>query len=183
MIFYSPEDASMALWSQLLSIYSLLLTCGISITRASISRLYALLAVVIAGSPLSLYLVSYAVVSFWYRRHRLNHIVGQGQMIPRLLVIGAGCLWIALLIFSTVISDRGHFAQRSCDDLYGSMGAVYVIPLVFFHEAFEIVPAIGVLMIMPLVTTALAWVIALILQRKTIWPSGARWTPHFGRMW
>lgn len=183
MIFYSPEDAQTALWSQLLTMYSLLLTCAISITQRSLSRLYALLAVVIAGSPLSLYLVIYAIISFWYRKHRLNRIVGDGQLITRVLVIGAGCIWIAMLVFSLVLSDRVHFSQASCDDLYGSMAAIYVLPLILFHVAVALKPGIGFLLIFPMVSTALGWVIVLVLQRKTIWPPSERWRPHFGRLW
>lgn len=174
MIFYSPEDAQTAFWSQLLTTYSLLLTSAISISQQSLSRLYAIFAVVIAGSPLSLYLVLYAVMSFWYRRHRLNRIVGEGQIISRLLVILAGCLWIALLIFSMVLSDRSHFAQQSCDESYRSMGAIYVIPFLFFHDAFSLNAGLGVLLILPLLITGTSWAIALILQRKSIWPPDER---------
>jgi len=183
MLFYSPENAHTALWSQLLTMYSLLLTCAISVSQKNLSRLYALLAVVIAGSPLSLYLIMYAIISFWYQRHRLRCIFGEGQLIPRMLVIIAGCLWVSLLTFSMVLSDRAHFAQRSCDELYGSMGAIYIIPFLFFHDAFNVNAGLGMLLVLPLIITGVAWVIALTIQRKAIWPPGEKWSPHFGRMW
>ncbi|TCD68776.1 hypothetical protein EIP91_009789 [Steccherinum ochraceum] len=146
ILFYSPEDAQMAMWSQLLTMFSMLLTVAISITQKSLSRLYSLLAVVISGSPLSLYLVLYSVIS-------------------------------------SVLSDRTDFAQRSCDELYGSMTAIYIIPILFFHDEFKVSGWFGVLLIMPMVSTGLAWLIALVLQRKNIWPSHERWRPHLGRIW
>ncbi|THH29813.1 hypothetical protein EUX98_g4369 [Antrodiella citrinella] len=185
IIFYSPEDAQTALWSQLLTMYSLLLTCVISVSQRSLSRLYALLAVVIVGSPLSIYLVIYAFMSFFHRRHRLARVFGEGQFISRTLVVIAGGLWVALITFSMILSDRAHFAQSSCDELYGSMGAIYVIPLLFFHDALTVNLGVGMLLILPLIFTGVAWATALILQRKAIWPSGERWRwrPHFGRIW
>ncbi|TCD68777.1 hypothetical protein EIP91_009790 [Steccherinum ochraceum] len=189
LIFYSPEDASAALWSQILTMYSFLITSWISISQARLSRLYGVLAAFMVGSPLSLYLIVFAVMSFWTPKHRLNHLLGKGHWFTRILIIGAGLLWLALFIFSTVQATGPFFAQASCDNLYShtTVGplTVYmlVVPFLLFAETTQEHLSWGYLVIVLISLTFLSWVVAILLQRKNIWRPGAKWRPHFVRIW
>ena len=185
MIFYSPADTETALWSQLLTMFSLLLTAWFTITQATISRPYAVLAAVIAGSPLSIYLFLYAAVSFWHRSHRLKHIFGDGQLIPRFLAVVAGGLWIALLTFSLLVPDGRHFAQRSCEGVqqYEILDTIYLAPFFFFEIIAVVSPQLAVFIIFPIAATVLAWTLIIVIQRKNIWPQGEKWRPHLSRIW
>lgn len=183
-MFYSPKDAHTALWSQFLTMYSLLLTAWITISQGTISRLYSVLAVVLAGSPLSIYLFIYAIVSFWHRSHKLNHLVGDGQLLSRMLAIVAGLLWIVLLVFSFA-TDGSQFSQQSCDrtEERGFVDCIYLIPFIFVGVSVEVAPVLAVLIIFPLASTLLAWALVLFIQRRRIWPAGQTWRPRFGRVW
>ncbi|KAK7683451.1 hypothetical protein QCA50_013283 [Cerrena zonata] len=179
LIFYSPERAKEAFWSQVLSIYAVLITCAISIFQTSLTRFHAGIAVVLTGSPLTFYLFIYSLMSFWYKKHRLNTIVGEGQLLRRILILIAAAIWISLLIYILVPTTISHFAQESCDtQLVPLANYLYVFPFRVI-SALKQVPWIFVVIIGTFVTIVLSWIIGIFLQRETIWPRGERWQPRF----
>ena len=191
LMLYSPKFAKEAFWSQILSIYSLLLTCGISVSRGDLTHFHAAIAVVLSGSPLTAYLFVYAIVSFWYRKHRLNGIVGEGQLFIRLLIILAGLIWISLFVYILADKRLTHFAQASCIKAGNDVvGGLYIIPFLLLYlisRASHEVPAFSGLVLSIVFgvigVTVISWISAIILQRKTIWREGERWSPRFGRTW
>ncbi|KAK7683465.1 hypothetical protein QCA50_013299 [Cerrena zonata] len=182
LVFYSPKGAKSAFWSQVLSIYAVLITCGIAILQASLTRFHAAIAVVLTGSPLSLYLFVYSVMSLWYRRHRLNGIVGDGQILPRTLILIAGALWTSMFIYVLSSGHVSHFAQESCTHQVPLSKSLWLFPIIFVaglrKEYWLFFPIVGIFSLI-----VLSWIIAIILQRKTIWPPDERWQPRFGRTW
>ncbi|KAI0795477.1 hypothetical protein C8Q75DRAFT_746219 [Abortiporus biennis] len=183
VVFYSPEEAEEAFWAQLLTVYSLLITCAIAIFQRSLTRFHAIVAVVMAGSPLNLYLLLYTIVSFWYNKHRMAGIVGPGRHLNRYATLLIGAIWIALMIYIFAPNLAPHFAQASCDSHFQFLTAVYIFPLLLIFDFFVLVPWISVLIVLPILGTILGWIVAITLQRKNIWKHGEKWSPHFVRVW
>lgn len=122
-------------------------------------------------------------MSFWYKKHRLNTIVGEGQLLRRILILIAAAIWVSLLIYILVPTTISHFAQESCDtQLVPLANYLYVFPFRVI-SALKQVPWIFVVIIGTFVTIVLSWIIGIFLQRETIWPRGERWQPRFGRTW
>lgn len=190
-MLYSPKFAQEAFWSQILSVYSLLITCGVSVSRGDLTHFHAAIAVVLSGSPLTAYLFGYAIVSFWYHKHRLNVIVGEGRLFIRLLIILAGLIWISLFVYILADKRLTHFAQASCaKEGNDVVGYLYVLPLVLlylFARFGSNIPAISRLVLGVVFGiigfTVASWIVAIILQRRMIWRDGERWSPRFGRTW
>ena len=187
LIFYSPQSAEEAFWSQMLSIYSLLFTVEFSILRSSLTQFHAALATVITGSPLTIYLVLYAIVSFKRKSHRLGAILGKGQWFTRLVVIVGGICWVALLFRILTSKHLVHFSQRSCEldsDEPRLANYLYVFPFLILTLAYKedvhwlIWTVIGIVSL-----TALSWFVAIALQWRTIWPKEERWSPRIRRVW
>ena len=171
----------------MLSIYSLLITVEISIRQSSLTQYHAAIATIITGSPLTIYLTLYAIVSFKRKSHRLGAILGKGQWFTRLVVIGGGAAWATLLFRILASKHLIHFAQRSCELQYGGprlANYLYVFPFLVLTLAYEenvdwlTYTVIGIVAL-----TALSWIIAIVLQRRTIWPKGERWSPQIVRVW
>ena len=171
----------------MLSIYSLLITVEISIRQSSLSQYHAALATIITGSPLTIYLTLYAIVSFKRKSHRLGAILGKGQWLTRLVVIGGGASWAALLFRILTSKHLIHFAQRSCEQLYGDprlANALYVLPFLILVLTYEDdVHWLTYTVIVIVALTVLSWIVAIVLQRRTIWPKGERWSPQIVRVW
>ncbi len=183
LIFYHPQGAESAFWSQILTVYSLLITCAIALFQTSLTRFHAAVATVIAGSPLNFYLLIYSIASFFIRKHRLRDLVGRGRMLPRCMMLFAGALWIALLIYVFVPPHLTHYAQKSCEGSYAIVSHLYVVPFMLLKSAARGSLWLTLLMTIPPAATIIGWIAALILQRKVIWPSGQRWSPQFRRVW
>ncbi|KAL4250485.1 hypothetical protein ABKN59_006963 [Abortiporus biennis] len=161
LIFYTPNDAQDAFWSQVLTVYSLIITCG---------------------SPLNAYLFFYSLISIWYTKHRMGGIVGHGQRIRRLIMIVGGLLWIALVIFVYRNATRSRFSQRSCEHLFPIENDIYVYPLSFYSTGLRTVGWFGFVLISPLALTAFMWLVAIVHQRHKIW-RGDGFFYGFRRIW
>ncbi|KAI0795499.1 hypothetical protein C8Q75DRAFT_746302 [Abortiporus biennis] len=183
LLFYSPEDAQTAFWAQMITVYSMIAGVGISIIRSDITRFHSVVAVVMIGSPLNFYLIVYAVISFWYSKHRLVVLFGPGRIINRVFVIVAGALWITLLAITFSDGYKKNFKQISCDD--GNLtGAISRLAYVFPFFVIPVLSAgVDVAFLLPICLTIIGWIVAIVLQRKYIWRQGERWSPHFGRIW
>ncbi|KAF7368488.1 hypothetical protein MVEN_00172000 [Mycena venus] len=147
IIMYSPEDASEGVWTQLLTVYSLLISGFIAIGSQNLSRFHAGQTVFLIMSPLSATLVVYAVLGFCGRPHRLDSILSNSRqhLLPRTLVIVSWLLSLAFLIF-TSISNDSYFTTVSPCDFLRDKGASAALTYGFIF-----VPYVGVV----IVTTAL----------------------------
>ncbi|KAI0080381.1 hypothetical protein K474DRAFT_248409 [Panus rudis PR-1116 ss-1] len=185
LVFYHPSSAETAFWSQIITTYSLIIACAITVAQGNLTRFHAAVATVVMGSPLSCYLFVYSIVSFWYRKHRLNGIVGENRLLARLTTIVAGLMWIALLLYILLPGHLSQFSQESCD-ANELPTYLYALPFVFlgaFAAGGGRLAWIFVSLIVPILGTIIAWIIILVRQRKKIWPENERWRPRFGRVW
>lgn len=166
IILYSPEDVLEAFYSQVLSVYSLIVAAMITVIERNITRLHTVIATSLAGSPLSVYLLLYVLRSLMGRVTRLHGVFGPGKWINRILVLVMLPLWLTLTIIATLPPQKWHFQQSACDDLVSGNHIVKLFNLAVFVLVFYEKPAIGVFIVVPLV---LAWGICIFLQRREIW--------------
>ncbi|KAJ6587487.1 hypothetical protein DFH09DRAFT_976835 [Mycena vulgaris] len=116
VLMYSPAESSTAVWTQLLTVYSLLISAIITIGDGNMSRFHSGMTVFLVMSPLSSTLVVYAILGFCGRTHRLDNILSHRRehLIPRLLVIAFGIISLSLVIFTSA-ADGDHFAASPCE--------------------------------------------------------------------
>ena len=147
-----------AFYYQMSAVYSLLITCSISLIRRSITRFYATIAIFIASSPVSIYFLVYLIRAFW-DEHRLDEVLGKKNHLNRGLVFFAAGIWISIVIYTSLGSAQGHFTQESCHS--------WTEQEVFRYGGFLNIPSITLTPI-----AALSWIISIVLARKEIWPPG-----------
>lgn len=182
LIFYSPKKVKDAFWSQVLAMYSLLLTASISIFRRDLTKFHALTVSVIVASPLTIYLVIYSVRAIWGGEHRLENVLGKGHVFKRLLVLFAAVLWAALTIYTFLPQNAPHFAQSSCKPRPLLLNFFLITPISAAIEEGGERPWIGVVVAIPLLLLVVAWVIAILLKRYVIWPPGEPYHVNFWRV-
>ena len=183
LIFYSPKKVKDAFWSQVLTIYSLLLTATISIFRHELSKFHALTVSVIVASPLTIYLVIYSIVAMWWDLHRLEGVLGKGHVLRRLLVLFAAAIWGALTIYSFIPGNSPHFAQQSCKPRPLVLNFFLITPISVGLGQRHEKPWLGVVIALPLFLIILAWVCAILLKRYVIWPPGQPYRVNFWKVW
>ncbi|KAF8574313.1 hypothetical protein K439DRAFT_1642290 [Ramaria rubella] len=180
LVFYQPEELKESFWSQLLSVYSLLLTCTWTIIRHHLTRIHAILTLVTAGSPLTLGIFAYAVRSIWEGNHRLSPAVGRGKIIPRTIVLAALAIWFALWIYIVLPSHLSDFQQESCEPHSHIVKYFYALPLLIVID----MPTWSqCLTAIPIPLTMLAWIVVIIMRRHEIWPRGEVFRPRFRTIW
>ncbi|KAJ6526762.1 hypothetical protein B0H19DRAFT_1275604 [Mycena capillaripes] len=142
VLMYHPEESSTAVWTQLLTVYSLLISGLIAIGGASMSRFHSSMTIFLVMSPLSSTLVVYAILGFCGRSHRLDIILSKRRehLIPRLLVIIFAIISLALVIFTST-ANIDHFTANPCeiDDFYQTARGV--------AQNFLFIPYAGVLLL------------------------------------
>ncbi|KDQ56781.1 hypothetical protein JAAARDRAFT_301158 [Jaapia argillacea MUCL 33604] len=79
IIFYAPEELVVSFYAQLLSVYSLFVTIVISIINQNLTRLHATIALVAAGSPLSIYMIVYALRTMLWGSTRMDPVYARGH--------------------------------------------------------------------------------------------------------
>ena len=163
--------------------YSLLISCAVAIFRTSLTRFHAAIATVTAGSPLNFYLFIYSIASFFVKKHRLRDIVGRGHLFARYVMVVAGILWIALLVYVFAPAHLTHYSQRSCESKFVLISKLYIIPLILFKTAYQTLLWFAFVITFPIAATVLGWIVAIIRHRKDIWPPEERWSPQFRRVW
>ncbi|KAK7018935.1 hypothetical protein R3P38DRAFT_2979634 [Favolaschia claudopus] len=128
IIMFSPAESATAVWTQLLTVYSLLISGLIAIGSSSLSRFHSSLTIFLVMSPLSSTLVVYAIQGFCGRKHRLDNILSgrREHLLPRLLVISYAVLSLFIVIYNSAASTS-HFSPNPCegDDVYTSAAAVF----------------------------------------------------------
>jgi hypothetical protein len=150
---------------------------------------------ILVGSPVTLFLWIYALRTLFGKPHRLSTTLGPPgesrpslrkwrvrQVVSLLLVLAALGLWLTLVVF-VYTSPARRFAQPTCTrtvwdvliQLFYASGAVFIL------MGFKYAPPIAVILALPFVGTALAWVVAIVLQRRQIWE--AEYSFRFWRVW
>lgn len=198
LVFYDPEEVKESFWAQTLTVYSLILTSVITIFQAQLTRIHAILAATIAGSPLSLYIVIYAIRSIFGGNHRLASVVGHRKQIPRTVVLIALAVWTALVIYIIIPTHLSHFAQPACERspvFYPdgpSSGPTFIqsvvqyflfMPIVFVLGLAQVSKLGAAIVTMPIQLVIAAWVVAILRRRREIWPQGKGYSPRFRTVW
>jgi hypothetical protein len=150
---------------------------------------------ILVGSPVTLYLWIYALRTLFGKPHRLSTTLGPPdesrpslrkwrvrQVVSLLLVLAALCLWLTLVIF-VYTSPAHQFSQPTCThtvwdmliELFYAAGAMFIV------AGFTVSPLLAAILALPFVGTALAWVVAIVLQRRQIWEAG--YSLRFWRVW
>lgn len=184
LVFYSPKRVKEAFWSQILTIYSLLLTCLISIIRSVLTRYHALVVLALVLSPITAYFIGYSIRSFWSTRHRLENLLGRSHYLRRIVVLFAGASWLAILIYAYLPRGVEHFAQASCKGRSVTDGFYLTVPFLYIqaYAGIGIVyPALA--FALPFVVMTAAWVTAILRRRKEIWPPGEPYRPRIIKVW
>jgi hypothetical protein len=171
-----------AFWSQILTIYSLLLTACLSIFRGDLTKFHALTVSVIVASPLTIYFVVYSIRAMWGGEHRLENVLGRGQLLKRLFVMLAAVIWIALTIYTFLPQNAQRFAQSSCKPQPPLLNFFLITPISVGIMKGDQKPWLGPVVATPLFFLVLAWVIAILLKRHIIWPRGEPYRFNFWKV-
>lgn len=184
LIFYSPKRVQEAFWSQILTVYSLLLTCFISIAQSNLTRFHALVVLALVLSPITVYFVAYAIRSFWSTEHRLESLLGRTRYFRRFIVLLAGASWLAIFIYAYLPKGIEHFAQASCKGRSVTETFYLIVPFLYIQAyASEGYPGPTILFIIPILIMVAAWIIAILRKKGEIWPSGEPYRPRFVKVW
>ncbi|KDQ54259.1 hypothetical protein JAAARDRAFT_209399 [Jaapia argillacea MUCL 33604] len=183
VILHSPSDVRTTFYAQILSVYSLFITTCISIANQSLTRFHGTYALITIGSPLSIALVIYALLSLSRQDTRMKEVFEKGKerwLINRLLVLFMVPCWIAIMIFLPVVAKRGSLSQVACDKTeYAQVLLIFMFVTPILPFAFSV--KAGLIGLTPLLVLLVVWVICIILRRKWIW-SGNSKLPVW-RMW
>ena len=183
LLFYSPESVKESFFSSILTIYSILITCLISIFQKNLTKFHALIAATIVGSPLTMYMGLYALRSLWGNKHRLDDIVGRGKIVQRTMVLGTVAIWMAFVIYLLLPSNISYFAQASCDQYSLLVKFFFFIPILLFAAAVIYAPVLAAAAVTPIIGVALSWVLIIIIRRRTIWPNASTKRWQFWAVW
>jgi len=184
LVFYSPKRVEESFWSQILTVYSLLLTCIISIIQGGLTRFHALVVLALVLSPITVYFIGYSVRSFWSTKHRLESILGRSHYFRRFVVLFAGASWLAIFIYTYLPKGIERFAQASCKGRSVTEGFYLTVPFLYiqaFAEIGIVYPAI--LFALPFVVMIVAWTTAILRRRQEIWPPGEPYRPRIIKVW
>ncbi|KAJ7673534.1 hypothetical protein B0H17DRAFT_1335029 [Mycena rosella] len=165
LVLYSPEDVASSFFAQLLNIYSLIIAAIISIAHRNLTKPHTVVALGLAASPLSAYLIIYVIRSIFGNQTRLDAVFGRGNWLNRSAVLALLPIWFSVLVFSVLPTGAWHFQQTACDDLVGNglIIRVFFQPFILLFEEF---PATGAVILGIFVVI---WMTAIYLQRGDIW--------------
>ncbi|KAJ7058113.1 hypothetical protein C8F01DRAFT_1232889 [Mycena amicta] len=178
LVLYSPEDVTSSFFAQLLNVYSQVIAAMVAIAGHNLSKLHSVIALSLAASPLSLYLILYVIRSMTGRHTRLQTVFGQGMFLNRAMVLLALPLWIGVLVFTAMPTSTWRFNQAACDTdvAENHVASLFFLPFLVF---FEVDPEVGAIILASIV---FSWGIAIWRTRKIIWAKGNRYLP-LGRLW
>jgi hypothetical protein len=169
LIFHAPKRVKDAFYYQISTIYTLLITCSVSLFQVNITRLHATIAIFIVSSPVSIYFIIYSVRTFW-GEHRLDTVLGRKNYLNRGLIFFAAGIWIAIVIYTSLKSTQSRFTQGSCR-------------IITAQEVFALRGLIGSPPVIITAIAVLSWAFSIVLARKEIWPPGERYRPKFTTVW
>ncbi|KAJ7213848.1 hypothetical protein GGX14DRAFT_563426 [Mycena pura] len=178
LILYSPEEVADSLFSQMLNVYSLIIAAIVAVAKRNLTKPHTAVALSLAFSPLSLYLIIYVLRSMIGNSNRLEKVFGRGKWLNRFLVLAIVPIWIALLVFTAKPKGSSHFQQSACDAVVGDHRVLrtFFEPFIVFFEVYP--GATGVIFG--------GWVLscatAIYLRRREIWDKTDR-RNIFVRLW
>lgn len=187
MLFFSdePDEVAEAYWSQILTLYSILVAAAISVFKTSLTKFHAIVAVELVASPLTFYLAIYAIRSFFNHEHRLDRLLGRGKLHYRMMAIGTLAVLVAFFIYILLPSHIQKFSQASCDAKSVLIKLNFFLPVIFFAALFTyggLVPS--VLVTLPFILIAFSWVATVYIRRHELWyKTGKRENPSFWSVW
>ncbi|KAJ6482844.1 hypothetical protein C8R47DRAFT_573976 [Mycena vitilis] len=178
LVLYSPEQITSSFFAQLLNVYSLIVAAIISIAGHNLTKMHSVIALTLAASPLSLYLVLYVFRSLLGKQTRLDVVFGSGMYLNRTLVLIMLPLWASVLAFTALPTARWEFQQAACDTIIASnhVASLFFLPFIIFFSTF---PEAGASIILAVGVT---WGAAIWRLRKIIWAKHDRVLP-LGRLW
>ncbi|KAJ7160038.1 hypothetical protein C8R46DRAFT_361712 [Mycena filopes] len=178
LVLYSPENVTATFVSQLFNVYSLIIAAVISIGQRSLTKPHTVVALSLAGSPFSIYLIIYVIRSLIGNQNRLSAVFGKGQWLNRLAVLTLLPIWVAVLVFSALPQGTWHFQQTACDEVVanGNVIRVFFLTIIalFIGDLSLVLFVLGLL--------AISWGTAIFLQRREIWKKKNKWFP-WRRIW
>ena len=157
------------------TVYTLLITCIASLSQKNITQYHAVIAVLIASSPVSICFLAYSIRAFW-GKHRLEGVLGKREYLNRGLVFIAAGMWIAVFVYTQNAMAK-RFSQGSCGaitihDIF-HWWATFTPQEFFTWNPWIIIPIVAVL----------SWIVSIFLARKEIWLPGERYQPKFTTVW
>ncbi|KAF7314606.1 hypothetical protein MKEN_00934300 [Mycena kentingensis (nom. inval.)] len=180
LILYLPGEVASTFFSQLLNVYSLIIAAIIAVANRNLTKAHTGVAIGLACSPLSAYLILYVVRALFGYNSRLNQVFGPGMWIPRAAVLMLVPVWLTLLTLAAMPRSAWRFQQSACDEVVGNHRVLreFFEPVLIVARDKAVLPAtifIGV-------TWLVGWVTAVVRERKVIWKSGKGiFRPH--RIW
>ncbi|KAF7373200.1 hypothetical protein MSAN_00528600 [Mycena sanguinolenta] len=128
IIMFDPKEASDSVYAQLLTVYSLVISAIIAIYTKGLTRFHAGMTVFLVLSPLSFTLGVYAILGFFGRPHRIDHVLSRRRehLLPGLAVIGMLLFAIILIIFTSISNDL-HFTPAPPCDILGDKGTLAAV--------------------------------------------------------
>ncbi|KAJ7041245.1 hypothetical protein C8F04DRAFT_1080754 [Mycena alexandri] len=179
LVLYSPEDVQSSFFAQLLNVYSLIVAAIVSISGHNLTKLHSVIALTLAASPLSLYLLLYVFRSLLGGQTRLQTVFGPGMYLNRTLVLLMLPLWASVLSFTALPASTWNFQQAACDITVANnhiASLFFLLPFILFFFTY---PGAGALIIASIV---ISWGVAIWRLRKIIWGKGNKKLP-LGRLW
>ena len=86
--------------------------------------------------------------------------------------------WIGLFVYVTLPSHLANFQQGSCERGNNVVKYFFALPLLLFVDMVAWKQCLAAL---PFVLSIIAWVVAIIIRRREIWPQGGGYSPRFLR--
>ena len=137
----------------------------------------------IVCSPVNIYFLGYSIRAFW-GSHQLDAVLGRKQYARRAMVFFAMSVWTAILVYAYLPQKYTKFSQASChrtsaaEDFFLGAPIFYALFLMDLRG-----PVASFLILLILTCIIIAWIIAIIRERKEIWPSDQPWRPRFCKVW
>ncbi|KAJ7730906.1 hypothetical protein DFH07DRAFT_969025 [Mycena maculata] len=125
LILYSLEDVELSIFAQLLNGYSLIMAAIIAISKHTLTKMHSIIALTLATSPLSIYLLIYVFRSFFRRHTHLNGVFRKGKYLNRAIVILMFPLWVSVLAFTTLPTSVWPFNKQHVIHKFQILGPVH----------------------------------------------------------
>ncbi|KAJ7914478.1 hypothetical protein B0H13DRAFT_439629 [Mycena leptocephala] len=178
LVLYSPEDVPASFFSQLLNVYSLIVAAIIAIAHRNLTKPHTAVAMSLAASPLSAYLIIYVIRSIIGNQNRLSTVFGKGKWLNRFAVLTIVPVWVAVLVFSALPKGMWHFQQSACDEVITGDRVIrfFFLPVIVLSELH---PGTGATLCGVFIIT---WATCIYLQRREIWRKKNKKLPLW-RIW
>jgi hypothetical protein len=182
---HESEETAEAYKSQFLTLLSILVAAGTSISQSSLTKFHAIIAIELVASPMMFYVVIYAIRSLFNHRHRLDHLFGHGRLLNRLIAVGTLLMWITLFIYVMLPSDLQQFSQASCDMKSAVVNLTFLAPFRISAAQFQAGGTVASFVIfVPFIAVISSWMSTIYLRREQLWNSAEKCKhPTFWSVW